>query len=792
MQVADMVRFARVCWLLSAVLLAGCAAGRPPVSLSEAEGYDRWSTRDWMDPQRPSRPMIRWWWPGGHVTDQGVAAELALLDDLGFGGIEIQPFAFGLLEDEAPAGAVRTVGSASFLAKLDYALAEARRRGMRVDLTMSSGWGVGGPLDCTECATHQLLMTELDMTGPADIDVIVPLPTSAPYDGNRVARELGLAGTFDPDLQLVAVVRGRLQGSGPGPADRPAIVEELIDVTGDVREGRLQTRLATGRFRLFAVFRNLTNTRLAGAAYPGNPTEFRTIDHLDKRGLDAFQRSYFDGLTKALSTPPDHYFVDSFEFLADLPWTPSFRQAFTQARGYDLLPYLPLLFLGAGEYSFVGRTQQRAVMGEVGERVREDYVDVRAEMFETGFIEPLREAVHASGAKLRLQALGGYGDYLDVFGAVDVPEAEDFGLDGHSEFVRLASSAAHVAGRRLASNEAFVGFGDASTALTEDDYQLMAGRAFAVGINQLVFHGRAYPTTIEPSARWYPFEAFNITTRLDETNPLWPRLRHLTTTIGRLTYAMTRGRPATQVAWLLSELRPPEFDPIIRPGSPAASLDEGPYLEASPISRVLRQHAIGFDRVSRGSLARSARICEGRVCIGEARYDMVLVDHATVASVDWLDRLRDLAAGGVPVVFVGPEASRARGFADAVARDEAMRGVMAQLAQLSSYHVVPTAADLGPILRTLTESRAIRPAEPDTWSFATAERTLPAENILFILNGTASDDVAVFEVLRSCEGVILDPEDGFMAHRFSVGRDERLRIVVPGRRSRIVRLMCAS
>jgi hypothetical protein len=319
------------------------------------------------------------------------------------------------------------------------------------------------------------------------------------------------------------------------------------------------------------------------------------------------------------------------------------------------------------------------------------------------------------------------------------------------------SSASHVAGRRRASSEAFVGMAASSIALLERNYLHMAGGAFANGINQLVFHGRAYPTATDPAQRRYPFEVLNITTRLDETNPVWPRLPHLTATFGRVAYAMTRGRPAAQVAWLLTELRPPGFDPPIQPGSPAAARDEGPYREASPLSRVLRQHAIGFDRISRRSLTSSARMCGERVCIGAAAYDMLLVDHATVASLDWLDRLREFAAAGIPVVFVGPEPMRARGFADAEARDEAVRRAMAELGRLPSYRSVPSAADLGPLLSELTAGHAIQPVDPDTRVFAATQRTLPTEDILFIFNGTASDEVAVFNALRARR---CDPRSG--------------------------------
>ena len=785
----------RCFWALLVLVLqvVGCAPALSVVQASrDVEDYGHWSDKDWREPPKRFRPTVRWWWPGGDVTTVGISAELALVDGLGFGGVEIQPFTIGLPENSARVTAVRSVGTPEFIANVRFAIAQARTRGLRADLTISSGWGVGLGIDCADCGTYQLLMTEFDVTGPADIDYALPRPTTAPYQTHFIANRLGLVGDFDSNLELVAVLRGRLRVTMGAAGESTSALDDLRDVTNGVRDGRLRAAVPQGRFRVFAVYRNLTNTRLAGAAYPGDPGRFRTVDHLDARGLSAFQRGYFDPLTKRLGAAPDHYFVDSFEFLTDLPWTPFFHDAFAKARGYDIIGYLPLLFSQRGEYSFQGRTPPRAAIDGVSERVREDYVDVRAQLFETTFIAPLRDAVLASGSRLRLQALGGYGDYLDVFAEADVPEAEDFGLDGASEFLRLASSAAHIAGRRWASNEAFVRQARTSTSLTEEDYHRMAGRAVAAGLNQVVFHGRAYPVT-GGGTRWYPFEWANITTRLDSTNPVWPRLAHLNATFARMTYAMSRGRAGTSVAWLLTDLRPPEFDRIAPPGVSLTPVAFEPYRELSAVTRQLRQHAVGYDRVSRSALVKSARICGQRVCIGDGAYSMILVDQAAVASVDWLTRLRELAAVGIPIVFVGPEATRARGFAEAAARDRAVRGVMAEIAQMPAYRRVPRAEDLGPVLRDLSEDRSIRPVNPPGWHFATYERILRSEDVVLIFNGTDTAQVAAFDVLGDVrQFVVLDPENGTVARHLDHRANESVHISIPAGRSRIVRLFRTS
>ena len=52
--------------------------------------------QQFQNPAKTYRPMVRWWWPGGDVTDAELRREVALMDQANFGGAEIQPFVIGL------------------------------------------------------------------------------------------------------------------------------------------------------------------------------------------------------------------------------------------------------------------------------------------------------------------------------------------------------------------------------------------------------------------------------------------------------------------------------------------------------------------------------------------------------------------------------------------------------------------------------------------------------------------------------------------------------------------------
>jgi hypothetical protein len=42
-------------------------------------------------PPMAARTMVRWWWPGGDVTDEEISRELRTMKEAGIGGVEIQP-----------------------------------------------------------------------------------------------------------------------------------------------------------------------------------------------------------------------------------------------------------------------------------------------------------------------------------------------------------------------------------------------------------------------------------------------------------------------------------------------------------------------------------------------------------------------------------------------------------------------------------------------------------------------------------------------------------------------------
>src|SRR6476620_9412609 len=94
--------------------------------------------RSFLNPPDDSRIMMRWWWFGPAVTKPQIEREMRLMKEGGIGGFEIQPVYPVALDD----GNLKTLPylSDQFIDALKFTNDKARELGLRMDLTVGSGW----------------------------------------------------------------------------------------------------------------------------------------------------------------------------------------------------------------------------------------------------------------------------------------------------------------------------------------------------------------------------------------------------------------------------------------------------------------------------------------------------------------------------------------------------------------------------------------------------------------------------------------------------------------------------
>src|SRR2546429_4575827 len=257
-------------------------------------------------------------------------------------------------------------------------------------------------------------------------------------------------------------------------------------------------------------------------------------------------------------------------------------------------------------------------------------------------LRPLTAWAHQRGSLSRNQAHGSPGNLLDLCAASDIPETELFGPLGASGsdplISKFASSAAHVAGRRLTSAETGTWLGEHFT-VTLDQLKREVDQLFVSGVNHVIYQGTPYSPRNPAWRGWQSSAPTELNPRTAIGRDL-PALNHY---VARVQAILQSGRPDNDVLlyWPIYDnwhdttgLRS-DFE-VQQPG----------WLHGKPvgaIARVLWQRGYGFDYVSDRLLQTN---------ISTSDYRAILVPPTQRMPDETLGRLLDLARAGATVVFL--------------------------------------------------------------------------------------------------------------------------------------------
>ena len=169
--------------------------------------------RDFNHPPREAQPWAWWFWNDGNISADGIRKDLAEMDRVGMGGINLFNVAAGV-----PPGPVRFM-SPAWLDLMRLSGDEAKRRGIPFIMHNVAGWsGSGGPWVKLEDSMQILTWSESSVQGTG-----VPLTLDLPQPAT-------IAGHYR-DIAVLAFPTPAIEH--PGPFPRPTITTNLPDL--DVR-----------------------------------------------------------------------------------------------------------------------------------------------------------------------------------------------------------------------------------------------------------------------------------------------------------------------------------------------------------------------------------------------------------------------------------------------------------------------------------------------------------------------------------------------------------------------------
>jgi hypothetical protein len=608
--------------------------------------------RRFQNPPDDSRIMMRWWWFGPAVTKPELEREMRLMKEGGIGGFEVQPVYPMALDDAAAGIRMLPFLSDEFIDALRFTSGKARDLGLRMDLTLGSGWPYGGPSVSIGDAAGRLRVEQVKV--------------------ESCSRRIVMPRTGAGETLMAAFV-ARLEGNRP-------LSESLREIT-DFKDGAAW--LPAGTEGPGAVYFFISSRTGMQVKRPAVGAEGFVLNHLDRVATENYLKNVGDRLMQAFrANRPYAIFCDSLE-VYNADWTGDFLQEFQRRRGYDLKPHLPALIADVGSKTLA---------------IRPDWGRTLTELFNDRFLAPLHDWAKRNGTLLRAQAYGSPAVALSSNGNTDLSEGEGHQWKSLSA-ARWASSANHIYGRSVTSSETWTWLNSPPFRATPLDMKAEADRHFLQGVNQLIGHG--WPYTAEgveyPGWHFYAAAVFN------DKNPWWIVMPDVTRYLQRVSFLMRQGEPANDVAIYL-----PNDDGWAHFTAGNVSLIDGLRDRLGPdvIPSVLGA-GYNFDFFDDDALKQAGRIERGALILGPNKYKAVILPNVERINLDTLQELEEFAQTGGVLIATRRLPDVAPGFRATQEDDERIRGLSRLLFEgpaAPAYLVTDETTQLANIL-----TRLVRP-----------------------------------------------------------------------------------
>ncbi|MDR3699523.1 MAG: glycosyl hydrolase [Candidatus Sulfopaludibacter sp.] len=519
-----------------------------------------------LNPPPEARLRCYWWWLNGHTTEAAITRDLEQMKAKGYGGALLVDANGSEQQGNQAVPAGPMFGTPEWRALYRHALKEADRLGLEISLNIESGWNLGSPRTRPDQASKLLTWSRTVVEGPQafsksldappqrngfyrDIAVLAyPLAHGTALHGLRqlpqksAAVELGMS--MPPTTPL-------LEDAAPAPGEEDTRLEQVQDVTAHMKpDGRFEWQAPAGTWEILRVGYTASGARIStsSGAWQG-----LAIDYLDRSALEDYWRENVDPLLADARPYLGHalrYLVtDSWE-LGGTNWTARFAAQFRQRRGYDLLPYLPVI---AGRI-VESRDRSNRFLNDfrrtVGDLVVSEHYAVFAEL------------AARSGLGIHPESGGPHGapiDALETLGVAAFPQTEFWARsythrtrDDERFFVKEGSSAAHTYGKTLVAAEGMTSIGPQWEESIWDDLKPTFDQAACEGLNRLIWH----TFTSSPAEMGLPGQEYFAGTHLNPNVTWWNQAGAFLGYINRSDFLLQQGLPVSDVVYYYGDQVP--------------------------------------------------------------------------------------------------------------------------------------------------------------------------------------------------------------------------------------------
>ncbi|MDH7501141.1 MAG: glycosyl hydrolase [Verrucomicrobiota bacterium] len=604
----------------------------------------------WVDPPIGARLRAYWWWLNGNVTKAAITRDLEEMKSKGWGGALICD-ADGASQD----GNDRVKHGPDFLSPewrelYRHALREAARLGLEMSLNIQSGWNLGGPMVTADDAAKKLVWSETQVRGPGKIEEKLPMPQSrdgyyrdlfvigyrlksAPVPGipraarnpvnNWEAKAMHRSLHFSaPDTTPLLV------DASDEPGEEDTAAGGVIDLTARLDDsGTFRWDAPDGVWQILRFGCTIGDHARVSTSSDG--WKGYALDVLD---AGAFKR-YWDAVAEPLvadagplaGSTLKYLHTDSWEVEA-VNWTPTLREEFRRRRGYDLVPWLPVL---AGRIVNT-RDQSNRFLHDFRKTLGDLAIDNHYRLF--------RDGAHRHGLQIHPESGGPHAVPIDAqrcLGFNDVPMSEFWAWswrhrvgDSNRFFVKQPASAAHTYGRRLVAAEGFTTIGPHWQETIWDNLKPSFEQALCEGLNLLVWHA----VVCSPPDEGLPGIQYFAGTHFNPNSTWWAKSGPFISYINRCQFMLQQGLFVADACYYYGD-HVPNFA----------------QLKHTDPARVLP--GFDYDVITEEALLTRLSVRDGQLVLPDGMsYRVLVLPDREAISLSVLRKIRELVNAGATVI----------------------------------------------------------------------------------------------------------------------------------------------
>ncbi|MBQ6286986.1 MAG: glycoside hydrolase [Bacteroidales bacterium] len=463
-------------------------------------------SREFVSPADSYGVECWWWWLNGNVSEEAITSELEAMKARHFRGAMI--FDAGGHNQRGNKGIPDgpMYGSQRWKELFVHALDEAGRLGLEIGFNIQSGWNLGGPCVTPEYAAKQVTLSRTEVEGGGIRRVTLSLPRvnkgfykdvavlAFPLDENDKTESITFLdyksavhelGGSAPDCRFL-LDNERPDKNVEGKESYRIGLEEIHDVTGMLKEdGSLEWPFPQGRWMVLRIGYTCTN---ASVSTSSNSWQGNVLDYMSEDAFDFYWNTVVEPILesagKHVGKTLRYMETDSWE-CGGMNWTDGFRDEFKTYMGYDLTAYLPVL----GGF----------VVGDIetSNAFLADFRKTIAHLVAQKHYKRFADLAHKHGMGIQPESAGPHAGPLDGitnYGFSDIVMSEFWSPSPHRPndpnrfFVKQASSAAHVYGKKIVAAESFTTIGPHWNDELWHDQKSAFDREVCDGLNRVYLH----------------------------------------------------------------------------------------------------------------------------------------------------------------------------------------------------------------------------------------------------------------------------------------------------------------